>query len=237
MSAGLITDGSQSRGFETQAGKVYSGLRDSILNGKLKLGERLVRRTLGKQYGTSAIAAAEALWKLEYDGLVESEPMYGSRVARFTLEQVRGESLLRQALETEVARLCAQNPGKLPVDELMADAQKIDAVMSVKRERHRPEDMEKHFDFHMKLASHCGSQPIVDALNRVWFRHLMIFNWMNSATFPVPPDWHQVLVRAILTGDPDYADSVMRKHTEYGRNHQDEVLSRFQQEIESVSNA
>ena len=222
-------------GFETQAGKVYRGLRDSILNGKLKLGERLVRRTLGKQYGTSAIAVAEALWKLEYDGLVESEPMYGSRVTSFTLDQVRGESLLRLALETEVARLCAENLSKLPVEELMADAQEIDAIMSQKREKHEPEDVEKHFNFHMKLASVCGSQPIADALNRVWYRHLMIFNWMNSAEFPVPPDWHQVLLRAILTGDPDYADSVMRKHIGYGINHQDDVLKHFQKEPGSAA--
>ena len=217
------------RPFESQSGKVYRGLRDSILNGTLKPGERLVRRTLGKQFGTSAIAVAEALWKLESDGLVESEPMYGSRVCTFTLDSVRGEQLLRQALETEVARLCAMHPESLPIDKLMKQAAAIDKVMSQKRDNCRIEDVLAHQDFHMSLAQHCGSVAIADTLGKVWFRHLMMFNWVNSSMFPVPADWHERLLNAITSGDPDFAERMMRKHIEYGWEHQEEVLREFEQ--------
>jgi GntR family transcriptional regulator, rspAB operon transcriptional repressor len=217
-------------GFESQSGKVYRGLRDSILNGSLKPGARLVRRTLGKQYGTSAIAVAEALWKLESDGLVESAPMYGSRVCTFTLEHVQSEQLLRQALETEVARLCAARASELPAEALMNQARALDEIMSQKRDFHSQADMVAHQNFHMALARHCGSEAIAETLGRVWFRHLMLFNWVNSALFPVPEDWHQRLLNSILSGDPEFADRMMRKHIQFGWEHQIEVLRAIEKE-------
>lgn len=215
-------------GFESQSGKVYRGLREDILNGTLKPGARLVRRTLGKHYGTSAIAVAEALWKLENDGLVESEAMYGSRVATFTLEDVQSEQLLRKALETEVARLCAEKHQDLPIDQLTKQAISIDEIMSRKREEYSQSDIKAHQDFHMALASHSGSKAIAETLGKVWFRHLMFFNWVNSSMFPVPEDWHQRLLKAISSGDADFADRMMRQHIEYGWEHQIEVLRKIQ---------
>lgn len=215
--------------FESQSGKVYRGLREAILNGDIKPGQRLVRRNLGKHFGTSAIAVTEALWKLETDGLVESEPMFGSRVATFTLESIQSEQLLRQALETEVARLCAQRCEKLPVEQLTKQAIALDAIMSQERDgKDSRENVEAHQEFHMTLARNCGSEAIAEALGRVWFRHLMVFNWMNSAMFPVPPDWHQRLLNAIMTGDPEFADRTMRNHIEFGWEHQQEVLRQIE---------
>jgi len=218
-------------GFETQSGKVYRFLRDRILSGAYKPGDRLVRRTLGKQFDTSPIAVAEALWKLESDGLVESEAMHGSRVKTFTLEQVRGELLLREALETEVARLCAKRHELLPIEHLRSQAEKIDKIMSVPRDEYNREDMEVHCNFHRELARHCDAEPIARELERIWFQHIMVFNWINSAIFPVPADWHQRLVQAIASGDPDHADAMMRKHIEFGCDHQENVLRRINEDI------
>ncbi len=211
--------------FQTQSGKVYQSIRDEILRGGLKPGARLIRRTLGKQYGTSAIAVAEALWKLESDGLVESEPMYGSRVSSFTSRQVKEEMLLRMALETEVARLCAERASELPADELIKKAEAIDAVMSVKQEGCHQQDIEAHADFHRSLAAHCGSGAIAEELERVWFRHIMLYSSVNAGMFPVPPDWHQRLLQAILSGDPDRADAAMREHIRFGSEHLNEVVT------------
>jgi DNA-binding GntR family transcriptional regulator len=213
--------------FQTQAGKVYQSLRDDILNGNLKPGARLVRRPLGEQYGTSAIAVAEALWKLESEGLVESEPMYGSRVSSFTPKQIEGELLLRQALETEVARLCAERAAELPAAALMKKAVAVDAIMSVKRKRYRREDVEAHADFHLSLALQCGSEAIMQELDRVWFRHTMIYSAANAAMFPVPANWHQGLLKVILQGDPDRADAATREHIRFGHEHLAEVIKQL----------
>lgn len=218
--------------FESQSEKVYRGLREDILNGTLEPGLRLVRRTVGKQYGTSAIAVAEALWKLETDGLVENAPMYGARVSTFTLEQVRSEQLLRQALETEIARLCAMRCQELPIEQLTRQAVALDKIMSQKRDGQAgdslPGEIALHQDFHMALAEHCGSAAIAETLGRIWYRRLMFFNWVNSAMFPVPEDWHQRLLNAIMTGDPEFADRCMRNHIEHGWEHQMDVLRKLE---------
>ncbi|MDR1304814.1 MAG: GntR family transcriptional regulator [Verrucomicrobiales bacterium] len=214
--------------FQTQSGKVYRSIRDEIICGSLKPGTRLVRRTLGQRYGTSAIAVAEALWKLENDGLVESEPMYGSRVSAFTPKQIKGELLLRQALESEVARLCAERARELPADELMKKAAAVDAMMSVKHEQYQAEITEAHADFHRSLAMECGSEAIVQELDRVWFRHIMLYSAVNASMFPVPTDWHQSFLRSILSGDPDHADLAAREHIRYGGEHLEKVFRRLE---------
>ncbi len=226
----IVPSADETWGFESQSGKVYRGLREGIIKGALKPGTRLVRRTIGKQFGTSPIAVAEALWKLETDGLVESEPMYGSRVCTFSLEDIRSEQLLRQALETEVARLCAIRHEELPVDQLMKQAVALDKIMSQARDHQSQSDMAAHQEFHMALARNCGSTAIAETLGRVWFRKLMLFNWVNSALFPVPEDWHQRLLNAIMAGDPDFADRAMRKHVEFGWEHQLDVLRQLQKD-------
>ena len=94
--------------FQTLSAKVYHTLRDEILSGALPPHTRLVRRTVSKRLGVSPMPVTEALLRLEQDGLVESEPMYGSRVKAWTLEAVQGDEVLREALECQAARLCAE---------------------------------------------------------------------------------------------------------------------------------
>ena len=52
--------------------KVYEHLRERILNGNIKAGERLVEADLADRIGTSRTPVREALHTLEREGLVES---------------------------------------------------------------------------------------------------------------------------------------------------------------------
>ena len=104
----------------------------------------------------------------------------------------------------------------------------LDAIVSVKRPEYRQEDVEIHSDFHRELALHCGSDAIVQELDRVWFRHIMLYSSVNAAMYPVPPDWHQRLLTAILSGDPDRADTAMREHIAFGKEHLGTVLKKIE---------
>lgn len=211
---GETSDGHAEAGFGTLTHRVYRVLRGEILQGVRPPGSRLVRRTLGKQLGVSPNPVAEALWRLEQDGLVESQPMYGARVKPLTVENVRNDHILREAIECQAARLCAESANGGQLQELRAKAVILDEMLA---QSPRPKEADdRHLDFHVAVARVAGAQALVDLLGKVWFRRLNTLNTANVSIKPVPADWHGQLVDALATHDPERAEAVMRHHVRYG---------------------
>ncbi len=80
--------------------QVASSLRDAILSGSLKPGQRLVEEEISQGMHTSRGPLREALRQLEQEGLVTSVPYRGSFVSRIsTLEVIEVLIPLRSTLE------------------------------------------------------------------------------------------------------------------------------------------
>src|SRR6202521_5912686 len=80
--------------------QVASSLRDAILSGSLKPGQRLVEEEISQGMHTSRGPLREALRQLEQEGLVMSVPYRGSFVSRIsTLEVIEVLIPLRSTLE------------------------------------------------------------------------------------------------------------------------------------------
>ena len=122
----------------TLAERVYRTLHEEIVSGALRPGQRLVRRELSSRLGVSPMLAAEALLRLELDGLVESRPLHGARVRPLTVEDYRGEELLREALECLAARMCAENASNAELAKLMVLAQTVDRVSAQSSRQSKP---------------------------------------------------------------------------------------------------
>lgn len=213
--------------FKTLSSTVYERLRDEILDGDLKPGERLVRRTLAKQMGVSPIPVTEALWRLEQDGLVESEPMYGSRVKALSAEGIENENVLRMAIECQAARLCARNASDRELEELREKAVAVDQMMQENKQTR--EGSRLHLDFHLTLADMSGFPILRRELERAGFMELMQVNWVNATMMePVPPDHHQSLVEALMTRNSDKAERQMRQHVAFGREHLQQALREWE---------
>ena len=90
---------------DSLAGRAYLEIRNKILKGDLAVGEALSRRALAAELGISVPPITEALQRLEREGLLESKPRVGTRVRVPTPRDVEDRSLLREALETQAARL------------------------------------------------------------------------------------------------------------------------------------
>jgi DNA-binding GntR family transcriptional regulator len=194
---------------------VYLQLRREIVDGQMPAGTRLVRRTLSKRLGVSPVPVTEALFRLEQDGLVKSEPMYGARVTPLTVESVRNETVLREALECQAARLFCVNATDEEKAELMKLAEAVDQIISDPKIRPNAVEDDEHLAFHLKIARYSGF-PILEAqLKRVWFRRLMQLNNLNARLNPVPRDWHEQLMRVLSNNDPDAAARKMREHVRF----------------------
>lgn len=94
---------------ESTREKVHAAIREAILDGQLRLGQRLTEISLAKQFGVSRAVIREALQQLAHDGLVEQNAYRGSQVVSLSLEQAEEILGTRLILEAEAIRLAIRS--------------------------------------------------------------------------------------------------------------------------------
>lgn len=95
--------------FATKEQAIYEHLRESIVSGELKPGERLILRQIAESVGVSEIPVREAMKRLEAEGLVQLRPHAGAIVTQLEREDVVQIFETRLAVEAFAARLAAVN--------------------------------------------------------------------------------------------------------------------------------
>ncbi len=206
------------------AQRAYDLIRASILKGELPLGTPLSRRKLAEQLGMSFLPVSEALQRLEHDGLVESRPRVGTRVRVPTSMDIRGHYLVREALETQAARVYAEKASPQERREMMELAKQLDAFYH-DSQKDLFETFSAHERLHHRIAECTGCPALCNAIEK---NHVLILNWLyNSASHfrDLPRRWHQDLIKVLNIGDVTEADAKMREHVRYGM---EEVLRRLE---------
>jgi DNA-binding GntR family transcriptional regulator len=220
------------------AKQAYLVLRERILTAEYPFGTVLSPRKLAHQLGMSLIPVAEALQRLEHDGLVERRPRAGTRVRVPTPDEIRGLYIVREALESQAARLCAVHATAGERVELRRLAAEIDVLFSEKAaessqnlnkrfNRHR-----QHLELHIRIAECARCEALWQAIER---NQVLLFNFLYdiaSNRTVLPLGFHSELVEPIVRGDPERADAVMRAHVRYGLS---ETLLRLQPQIRQNS--
>jgi DNA-binding GntR family transcriptional regulator len=202
--------------------RAYLIIRDRILKGEFPLGAALSRRKLAAQLGMSLLPVAEALQGLESDGLVESRPRIGTRVCHPTAQDIRERYEVREALESQSARLFAERTSERERLELKAMASDLDAMFNrcFSGTDNDPDFLyavhSYHAQLHFRIAECTGCQALRKAIEK---NHVIMFNWLFDVAArrpPLPPRFHRDLIDAISKGDPEEADRAMRRHVRYG---------------------
>ena len=85
------------------------GIRSSIINGELSLGQQLTESYLQKSFGFSKTPIREALAQLKAEGLVVSEVHKGFRVFKMDEQELFEFCELRLALESQALRSAYKN--------------------------------------------------------------------------------------------------------------------------------
>lgn len=219
------------RAGHTLTRRVYETLREEIISGQVKPGERLVRKTLSKRLGVSPMPVTEALYMLEIENLVESLPLCGSRVRPLTVDDIENDLMMREAIECQTARTCAEKADASTLERLATEAVKVDRYMAVDTPDRKLGDR-LHLAFHLNIARACGYPIFVDELQRVWFQRYMQLSFFKAVNcLPIPNDWHQSLVRVIASRDADQAERRMREHVRYGRENDRRALASYLEEL------
>lgn len=88
---------------------VFETLRQAILRGELKPGERLMEIHLAQKLGVSRTPVREAIRKLELEGLVRMIPRKGAVVAEITISDLEDVLEVRLALEELAVKLACRS--------------------------------------------------------------------------------------------------------------------------------
>lgn len=97
---------------------VFNTLRQAILKGELKPGERLMEIQLAERLGVSRTPVREAIRKLELEGLVLMIPRKGAEVAEITIEDLEDVLEVRSALEGLAVKNACDHIGATELAEL-----------------------------------------------------------------------------------------------------------------------
>src|SRR6266849_4589568 len=138
----------------------------------------------------SLLPVAEALQALESDGLVESRPRVGTRVCLPTAEEIRERYEIREALESQAARLYAERAGAREKRELESMAEHMDAMFnqcSVGKDHDRDflyAVHTYHLQLHLRIAECTGCKALHQTIEK---NHVLVFNWLFDVAASRPP--------------------------------------------------
>ena len=109
---------------------VFNTLRQAILKGELKPGERLMEIQLAEKLGVSRTPIREAIRKLELEGLVLMIPRRGAEVAKISHKNLQDTLEVRGALEELATDLACQRITDEELQELSAAEDNFQKVVA-----------------------------------------------------------------------------------------------------------
>lgn len=203
------------------AGRAYLQIREKILKGDLPIGDVISRRKLAGELNISVPPVTEALQQLEAEGLLESKPRVGTRVRVPTRQEIEDRCLLREALESQAARLFAERATAAEKKALRQMGRQVDQLYACCE----TQTLDRSFlfsanMFHMKLhlqIAECGRcSALHDAIEK---EQVLVFNWLYDMAVErrsLASDYHARLTEVLARGSADEADAAMRHHIRVG---------------------
>lgn len=194
--------------------RVYSLIREGILEGRYEPGERLGEAELAELTDTSRTPVREALRQLEMEGLVEVLPHKGARVAEWTPADLEEIYDLRMLLEGFAAERAASRIEPKELDRMDELCELMDEVSVPGPGQDLDRVAELNSEFHSIVRTAAASTRLVTMLNAVVQLPLVVrtFHRYSEADLARSGAHHRDLVAALRSGDGVWAQSVMRSH-------------------------
>lgn len=144
---------------------VFNTLRQAILRGEFKSGERLMEIQLANKLGVSRTPIREAIRKLELEGLVIMIPRKGAEVADITEKSLRDVLEVRKALEELAVQLACEKITQEELEELEKAGENFKKVL--KRSKDITEVAEADVRFHDVIYMATDNQKLIHLLNKL----------------------------------------------------------------------
>lgn len=214
--------------------KVYVRLKRMILSGRLKQHASLSERMLASLLCVSRAPVREAIQELEREGLLIVLPRSGVLIRRLSLEEVRELYEIRQALEGMAAYLCAGRPSEPAV----AEVHKRLSRLAARRNPDHAAIQKASVAFHRVLfdvAENSQLKALYDSVEPRIQLNLRLTAVHDTSRIEQSLREHLAIVEAIIAGEGETAERLMRQHLENGKTARLKILSKFSQHLPKVA--
>jgi DNA-binding GntR family transcriptional regulator len=188
---------------------VTERIRDAILAGRYRPGERLVEDRLATDFQVSRNPVREALRSLASEGLVVVTPRRGAAVAAFSAAEGQEMIEARAMLEGLNARHAARRHDP----EMIAALREVLAEGRAKAGSASPEELVRlNARFHDLLAAAGSSRVLGDIMRSLRERTNLVFSPMSAAAAAQNWNEHAAILEAVIAGDEDLAALHATRH-------------------------
>ena len=195
--------------------QAYDAILSRLFDGVHEPGDLINRREIATSLEMSVAPVLEAMVQLEAEGFLESIPRKGTRVRLVRREDLRGQMILREALECEAARYYCGDPVREHLEELVALAAAIDRSISGHRDY-----LEADLELHRAPVRLAGVPALSDEFERIM--RLSIFQQIGSLAPPEDralSDNHEQLIRRLAESGSEQAGALLRRHIRSGKHY------------------
>lgn len=196
---------------------VFETLREAIINGSLKPGERMMEIQLAEELGVSRTPVREAIRKLELESFVVMVPRKGAYVAGISMKDIVDVFEIRAALEGLAAGLAAERITDEELEDLERYLVKIAECMEA-NDLNSVVDIDT--EFHETLYKACRNERLVQivSLLREQIQRFRTKSLASPGRMKYALEEHKKIVEAVSERNVELARVIAIEHIENAEN-------------------
>ena len=190
---------------------VFNTLREAILKGELKPGERLMELQLAAKLGVSRTPIREAIRMLEQEGLAVTIPRKGAEVAKMTEKDMEDVLQIREALDELAAKIACEQISEEQLEELVATMHEFE-------ESTKTDNVKKiaaaDVQFHDIIYQSTGNPKLVNMLNNLreqMYRYRVEY-LKDENNYPTLMKEHKDIVEGLVRKNKMQVTETMHQH-------------------------
>lgn len=198
--------------------EAYQKVKDMIFQQKLAAGQKLIYSELSKTFDMSPTPVINALYRLEHEGFVLSEPYKGFYVKNIDLQEAWNILGIREALETYVVEQVIMVAE--PKDMLMLE-QKFAQHAAYQPEIYDRKRFMLDSKFHTQLAQMSKNTTLAKQLSRTYEHFYIRFKFDNMELYRMQSsvEEHERIIDRIKNKDIQGSREAIRQHIQNARDY------------------
>ena len=195
--------------------RILETIRDAIMSGALKPGEKVAEPELAARFGISRTPIREAFRQLESEGYLTVIPRKGALVASFSAKDVEEFYAIKSILEGYAARKACSRLSAREINKLEGINEKLREIADEGDVRHF---FKVHNSFHDMFIRGADNEKLHDMIAALMqkFQRLRLASLSKPGRMLISVEEHEKIIEAFRNRDAVLAETLVQKNAEYG---------------------
>ncbi len=200
---------------QTLREKILESIREAILRGTLKPGERVSEPELAERFGISRTPIREAFRQLESEGYLVVIPRKGAVVASLSERDVMEFYAIKSILEGHAARIAAERMTERDLERLETINNRLQQIAG---DGDIKTFFRIHNEFHELFIKASGNDKLVELINHLVlkFNRLRLASLAQPGRMDISVQEHRKIIGAFRKHDGELAENLVRRTATIG---------------------